>query len=257
MKASDSVISFREREFKGSRLRCLMMTSQTRNRVAEFLTSLVDPFASVAPEALVAPRGFLKPGEGKLGKTPGFLSERDMVSLTKWWLDQPQHANTPNWDLISQCRIGDRRGLVLVEAKAHKSEFADDRCEATSQENIASIDRALAQASGALSGIMPGFSLSSATRYQLSNRFAFAWKLASMGIPVVLVYLGFLHAEELSEDKNELFLSHEDWRSCVLKGSEGIVPTEAWNKSFDIDGTPLTVLLRSAQVRVEAVAEGR
>jgi hypothetical protein len=35
-------------------------------------------------------------------------------------------ANTPNWDLVSGCQIGNRQGLILVEAKAHEGELADD-----------------------------------------------------------------------------------------------------------------------------------
>lgn len=33
----------------------------------------------------------------------------------------------------------------------------------------------------------------------MSNRFAWAWKLATMEVPVVLVYLGFLNATEMGD----------------------------------------------------------
>ena len=41
--------------------------------------------------------------------------------------------------------------------------------------------------------MIPGLCISRDRCYQFSNRIAFAWKLVSLGIPVVLVYLGFLN----------------------------------------------------------------
>ena len=38
----------------------------------------------------------------------------------------------------------------------------------------------------------------------MSNRFAWAWKLASSSVPVVLIYLGFLRADEM-RDKGKPF----------------------------------------------------
>ena len=40
------------------------------------------------------------------------------------------------------------------------------------------------------------WALSYENRYQMANRFAWSWKLTELGYPVVLVYLGFLMAEE-------------------------------------------------------------
>jgi hypothetical protein len=40
------------------------------------------------------------------------------------------------------------------------------------------------------------FHISRDNRYQMSNRFAWSWKLASVGVPVVLVYLGFVGAAD-------------------------------------------------------------
>ncbi len=41
-------------------------------------------------------------------------------------------------------------------------------------------------------------------RYQLCNRVAWAWKLADLGVPGVLVFLGFLNATEM-RDQGQLF----------------------------------------------------
>ena len=55
----------------------------------------------------------------------------------------------------------------------------------------------MSEANQALNQTLPGWALSSKRHYQLSNRFAWAWKLADLRLPVVLVYLGFLKANEM------------------------------------------------------------
>jgi hypothetical protein len=82
----------------------------------------------------------------------------------------------------------------------------------------------------------------------LSNRFAFAWKLATMGIPVILVYLGFLNCQEMV--KRAILTDHDHWRDAVIERSKGVIPEAAWNRTHDIDGTPLTVLIVSAEVEI-------
>jgi hypothetical protein len=251
MKHDVRTITFREREFKGSRLRCLLLTSQSDTEVAGVLTSLVTPHASVTPEDRWAPRGLREPDEGKLGETPGFLPKANRDALTRWWLAKSGRANTPNWDLVSTCRINDRAGLVLVEAKAHEAELGDDRCGAVDTDNIDRIDLALAEAMAGWNAMMPGFVLSAKTHYQLSNRFAFAWKLATMGVPVVLVYLGFLDAGEMESGNRVVLKNQAQWRDCVLDRSKGTIPQAAWGRTFDVDGTPVTVLIRSAVVAID------
>lgn len=254
MANAETTITFRAREFKGSRLRCLLLTSQTDNKVADFLMNLVAPHAFVTPEHHWAPRGFVAPDEARLVDTEPheFLSKSNRDLLTSWWLARPGRANTPNWDVVSTCLIGGRSGLILVEAKAHDGEFGDDKCGATDPENVRSIDEALSEATAGWDALAPGFALSAKCRYQLSNRFAFAWKLASMGVPIVLVYLGFLHAHEMDDGNRILLKDHAGWQQCVLAGSGATVPHNIWEKTFDVGGTPLTALIRSATVGVQA-----
>ncbi|MBI1212966.1 MAG: hypothetical protein GC190_16005 [Alphaproteobacteria bacterium] len=249
MTPAERTIKFREREFKGSRLRCLLLTSAARSEVAAFLNSLVAPHARVTAAEHWMPRGFLEPDEAKLGETPGFLSDQDRATLTGWWLKQPGGANTPNWDLVSTCSVETRPGLVLVEAKAHEGEFSDDRCGASSP-NRQQIEAALAEASAAWNELMPGFSLSADSHYQLSNRLAFSWKLASMGIPIVVVYLGFLDAHEMDDGRRTLLRNHMQWHRCVVAQSKDTIPEHAWDRTFDVGGTPLTIAIRSAVVDV-------
>jgi hypothetical protein len=217
--------------------------------VAEFLSALVSPRGEIKAGMKWAPRGFLEPDEAKLGETAGFLSDEDRLTLTQWWLAKPGRANTPNWDLVSECLIGNRSGLILVEAKAHEGELNHDSCGAV-KENEVSIKAALAQATVAWNQLLPGFALSADSHYQLSNRFAFAWKVAELGTPVVLVYLGFLNAHEMNGCR--LLVSDGQWRSCVMKKSAGLVPEDVWEKTFDVNGTPLTILIRSALVGITA-----
>ena len=246
--ASEKTLTFREREFRGSRFRCLLATSQSRPDVARFLNHLTPSDVSVTETHQRSPNGFTEPNEAKLAETVGFLSDANRKLLEGWWLAKPGSANTPNWDLVSECDYTGTSGLVLIEAKAHHAEFTNsDNCGAGS-DNLPRIQQAIAEANDAWNAIVPGFSLSTNRKYQLSNRFAFAWKVASLGVPVVLVYLGFLNAEDMSGYK--LLTSDEDWESCARTGGKSHVPESVWNRTFHINETPLTVLIRSATVKV-------
>src|SRR4051794_8992126 len=108
MPSNDDTLTFRKRELKGSRLRCLMATHQSDQKVAEFLTSLVQPYAAVDPAYQWAPRGFLHPGEAKWGETPVLFSDSNREVVTAWWFKVGGSANPPNWDLVSPAMIRDR-----------------------------------------------------------------------------------------------------------------------------------------------------
>jgi len=253
MTPAERTFTFREREFKGSRFRCLLLTNNAPKEVAAFLNSLVAPHALVTTEDHWAPRGFLDPHEAELGKTPPeFLPNHDRDVLNSWWLAQPGRANTPNWDLVSTCRIENRRGLILAEAKAHEAELSDDRSGATNLGNSRQIEDALADATIGWNALASGFALSANSHYQLSNRFAFAWKVARMGTPVVLLYLGFLDAQEMGDGSRILLKDHDQWHRCLLARSKGTIPEEVWDRTFDVHGTPLTILIGSAVVGIHA-----
>lgn len=48
------------------------------------------------------------------------------------------------------------------------------------------------------------WAISRDSRYQKSNRFAWACKLAGLGLPVVLMYLGFVRADEMRDRRAPL-----------------------------------------------------
>jgi hypothetical protein len=240
-------ICFEKREFRGSRFRCLLATQQPKPKVVAFLNSLVQPLAKVGEDDRYMPEGFCKPDEARLGdETNGFLTVEQREDATDWWLAIRQKANTPNWDIISTCTIGGRKGLIMVEAKAHAGELNPNDFCAAGNDNQRRIETAIRQANQELG---EGWGLSVNSRYQLSNRFAWAWKLTSLGVPVVLLYLGFLNAREM----NQPFTTYEAWERCLLAYADETVPRHVWNSgSLRVNGAHLIPLIRSADVNLTA-----
>jgi len=78
----------------------------------------------------------------------------------------------------------------------------------------------------------------------MSNRFAWAWKLSELGIPVILVYLGFLNAEEM-RDQGVPFAEHISWEKLVKSQSITLFPENVWNNRWLIHGQPLVPLIKS------------
>ena len=96
-------------------------------------------------------------------------------------------------------------------------------------------------------GLGSEWSLTPDRCYQLGNRFAWAWKIASLGVPVVLVYLGFLNANEMPTP----FSGHSGWERCLLRYADGCVPRNVWTTdSINVSGTSLIPIIRSADVNV-------
>ncbi len=240
---------FSKQELAGSRLRCLMMTSGSRRQVADCLEELIQPFGIIeSKKDHWMPKGFLGKAEAQLGRTKSFLSVKQREVLLKWWLKKRRGSQTPNWDIASICKINGQRGLLLVEAKAHGKELkGNDYCSSTNKDNRKQIAGAISSASAALNGILPGWALSRDTHYQLCNRWAWSWKLATLGVPVILVYLGFLNADEMSGP----FRTAEEWQKFVLHYSEGIVPPTAWTSELNVNGTPVYGLIRAMDYKWE------
>lgn len=260
MSEGEKLIKFRGRDFKGSRYRCLLLTSQSGDNVRTFLHELVAPHAAITPECGWRPLGFRAPGEVRLEKRcrVPFLKDEQREELASWWLKNRQGANTPNWDLVAQCRVGGKPALVLVEAKAHAGELGEnDRCQSGNEENSIQIAAAIRKANEGLDVVLPGWALERDSRYQLSNRFALSWKVASMGIPVILVYLGFLDTWDMADGSRTLLTSPEVWRDCLVKYAEKTVPRAAWGRILQIRNgqggeTPFIPLIRAARVEVMA-----
>lgn len=138
---------------------------------------------------------------------------------------------------------------MLVEAKAHGNELSAAGKSLPGSDNgwknHGRIASAIPEANAGLRRATGGeWSLSRDERYHLSNRFAWAWKLAAHGVPVVLVYLGFLDAEDMIAD-GPLFGTHDDWVDAV-RGHAGVAVDEScWEKRLDVAGVPLFPVIRS------------
>lgn len=249
-----SLESLHAKERRGSRARCVLLTHGERDAVAKRLGGLVTPYGRVSPEQAWAPNGLVAPDEIELGENKVFLSPKQQKEISQWWLAvRHPGARTPTWDIVSQATVDGRDGLILIEAKAHDAELTKEAtgkslaadASRDSCSNHDGIGKCIAEANSGLS-FATGLEwhLSRDAHYQMCNRFAWAWKLATMGIPVVLLYLGFLKADEM-KDNGLPFPDHESWRSLVLSHSQGLFPSSVWDRTWLVDNIPFTPLIRS------------
>ena len=225
-----------EKAQRGSKPRCHLFTDGGRAEVAGRLSYLVQPYGSVCKMHQWWPAGFDCVEEVQLDK-PNSLIDFDKGSeLKNWWFEKPGGSG-PSWDLASQCTVGSRTGILLVEAKAHTHELSREgkylKPKATpgSRKNHERIGEAIEEANKGLKDLtrVQGWALSRDDCYQMANRFAWAWKLADIGVPVVLVYLAFLNALEMS-DQGDPFCEPADWVACVKAHTKGKVPEGAWER---------------------------
>jgi hypothetical protein len=254
----DWVQSLPENKRRGSLPRCLLFVAEDRAAVANKLTALIDlPDVNVQPNDFWLPQGLpviSKEGhwdmsltwEAKLGETVGLLCERRRDEIKKWWLAVPRNANTPNWDIASTCTIAEKPGLLLIESKAHEAELkpeAKTLAEHASDNSIKNHDQigqAIREASAGLNQAMTGWNLSRDSHYQLANRFAWAWKIAEIGVPVVLIYLAFLGANEMSKPITDC----ADWSRIVFNHSRNVVPDAAWGRDIKVATAIIKPLIR-------------
>jgi hypothetical protein len=64
------------------------------------------------------------------------------------------------------------------------------------------------------------------------------------GVPVVLVYLGFLGPAGM-KDRGEPFADYADWSRVVLEHSQNTVPERAWGRDIKVDGITIKPLIRA------------
>lgn len=183
----------------------------------------------------------------------GFVAVTERRELMEWWLEVAGPTSwTPLWDVAGTCSIEGRDGLILVEAKAHSNELSTSGKQKPRSENGRKnherIGSAIAQANVELRRAAGGsWALSRDNRYQLSNRFAWSWKLASLGVPVILIYLGFLRAREMMPD-GAPFRTEDDWEATLRGYARGVCDDTCWGMRVDVNGTPLRALIRAIDV---------
>lgn len=242
-------------QYRGSRKHILdWVSSEPRSFVAG-LNDLLGGTAAVSVEAdRWMPEGNGNDREARLDLLDeAYVPDGVRKALTDWWLVHKGGANTPNWDLLSTATIAGRRGLVLVEAKANCAELkvdgkvlADD-ASVHSRENHDRIRAAIEEARNGLNAIVPGVRIDIGTHYQLSNRLAFAWKLASLGVPNVLVYLGFTGDLGIV-DAGEPLQSEEHWSEVFMRHPSPVLPPEIFNRPHLCDKSSMQIIIRARPV---------
>jgi hypothetical protein len=208
------------------------------------------------------PYGFERCAEAQLHSANKLLPHRlDRETLRNWWLATSKgKITTPNIDLASSCLVQGKEGLLLVEAKAHDYELRKEEqgkrlskdCSNDSRSNHEQIALAIRAANASLSEETKlTWSLSRDSRYQMSNRFAWAWKLTELGIPVIVAYLGFIGCEEMREGKKQRpITSQEEWAGMVRVHSRSLFPDEVWNRAWRVHGQSFIPIIRTTDQRL-------
>ena len=121
---------------RGSRPRSVLLTDGSREQVAERLAWIVcRREVSISPEDQWQPRGKCDVREAQLDKQleggAVLLCSETRKQMSDWWLANSRdgRVKTVTWDIASTCTISGKKGLLLVEAKAHSEELNKrDRC---------------------------------------------------------------------------------------------------------------------------------
>ena len=118
---------------------------------------------------------------------------------------------------------------------------------AASAENHKRIGVAIGEACAALQRVSPATAISRDSHYQLSNRVAFAWKLANAGVTTVLVYLGFWGDDGLA-DVGAPFQSAAHWEAVFTEYARCVVPMDLFEYRIECGAAPMWLLVRSRKI---------
>jgi hypothetical protein len=239
---------------RGSRKHVLDWTNRPEFPVE--LLQLVAPLdCRITARSTWMPRGYSSPVEARLETFGASVMPHNeaWTHLRKWWLAHESGANTPNWDIAASCEIEGREGLILVEAKANAPELnalgksLDGKASKASLENHDRIASAISNACSALQDLGIPTGISRGSHYQLSNRVAFAWKLATLGIPTILVYLGFV-ADHGIADAGAPFADDTQWKQVFTEYASPVLPKNIFERRIDCGSGSFWFLVRSRAV---------
>lgn len=122
----------------------------------------------------------------------------------------------------------------------------------SSIENPERIKVAIDDVSTQIDKEVSGINISRDKCYQFSNRVAHAWWLANQGIPVVLLYLGFLNSDDLNEEeinrKYKTFTSHKEWNDCFINHAKIVGAEILIDKTIDCGKSSFVTICRSIEV---------
>ena len=222
--------------YRGSRKHILDLIDS--DKFIASMNSILHPFnASLTNKETLQPKGYIDDSEYGLqfyigvNKLSDKFNQLESFNFLSWW--NPHGGKDPTWDMLSMCEINGKQGILLVEAKAHISEFDfngkpfNPNSSTGSLDNHKNIESRISQANTSLNQSNAGFGISIDTHYQLSNRVAFAWQLNQLSIPVALLYLGFTGDTYF----NDYFLDEVHWKQEFNKYIENVVPKEFINSS--------------------------
>ena len=242
---------------RGSKPRCHLLTHGPATDIAARLTSLIEPWGVVRPNDRWMPAGFQHCREAQLHSASELLPlAKDRAALRSWWLAiSGKSATTPNIDIASTCLVQAQEGLLLIEAKAHEVELRKEEIgkplkkghSEDTQRNHEQIGASIRAANVSLARqTMLAWSLSRDSRYQMSNRFAWSWKVTELGKPVILVYLAFTDCEEM-RDEGLPIAGAQEWERLVKAHSEPLFPGEVWEREWLINDRLFIPLIRTAE----------
>ena len=135
----------------GSRPRCVLLMEGSKVEVADRLTDLVGlpNEVVITCKDLWRPFGKADVREAQLDdKSTSILLCSPRKKLRDWWLVKGKSQQS--WDIASTCTIRGKKGLLLVEAKAHRNEEMSRSDEWQYRKQIAS---AIAEAATGLHSI--------------------------------------------------------------------------------------------------------
>ncbi|MFC1541581.1 hypothetical protein ACFL50_03925 [Candidatus Latescibacterota bacterium] len=228
---------------------------ERKDFVTSFNALLTGTGAFIKNSDLWTPKGYNSPEEFQLRDFEPFKKNWPVAHrvITEWWPKHP--ARSPVWDMVLTAKIGDKNGLILVEGKAHERELdrngknQDPDGSPESKQNHEKIGKNIAEARISLNRVKGGFAISRDTHYQQSNRVAFAWKLASKGIPNVLMYLGFLgdtFFPDFLQDNNH-------WQRVIGAYMDGVIPLSFPNRWIDCGTSKMFMAIRSLPIQAISI----
>ena len=245
---------------RGSSHHLLQWTRKERGVFVKSLTELINLSDVIVNEDdWWRPDGDKYPVEAETKDLPDdVLSKENKACISNWWLKNKRGANTPNWDFIGSASIKGKKGFVIIEAKAHKKEASfdgrilKDDAPLSRKENHEHIKKAIEEANNFLKTKHGGINISRDSHYQLANRIAYSWKFASLGIPVVLVYLGFLNDTGM-QDVGEPFCDKNDWANFMNGYVKNVFPVELLEKEINCGLDSFRFLIRSKDIPINGV----
>lgn len=242
------------KNYRGSQKHVLDLLDSGQSGISALNGLLASFDAQITESDVMRPSGTMATKEFYLPQfCAEFCKDRfDFSSIIDWWVPSPWRP--PTWDLISTFTANnDKHGILLVEAKAHENEFnwsgkkLKPQPSIGSKKNHAQIVHCLTEANDALSASIDGsFRLSVDSHYQLANRVAHLWKLATCGIPVILLYVGFIGDQEID---SSYFHDDEHWQRAMGGYLQGVVPQSFLSTIHPVDPNgSLLMLSRSLSV---------